>query len=72
MARERLYLFETTLRDGVASLPSPRLPGEGAERRRREAGEGASQFLRKSRRPLTRPAFAKASADRPLPARGER
>ena len=35
----------------LAFCPSPRLRGEGAERRRREAGEGG---YRLSRRPLTR------------------
>jgi hypothetical protein len=54
MARERFYLFDTILRDGVACFPSPRVRGEGAERRGREAGEGALRFWRMSRRPLTR------------------
>ena len=58
MPGDRLYLFDTTLR-AAAAFPSPRMRGEGAERRRREAGEGMSKMRSESRqRPLTRPACA--------------
>jgi hypothetical protein len=53
-------------------FPSPRERGEGAERRRREAGEGASKFERKPLFPLTRSPSLRLAIDlSPQAGRGE-
>jgi hypothetical protein len=53
-------------------LPAPRVRGEGAERRRREAGEGLFRLSRLLQRPLARlPSLRSAIDLSPQAGRGE-
>ena len=70
MARERLYLFDTTLRDGAPFFSLPRLRGR-VDRGSDADGVGALRTCATAQRLPPTPT-ARRAAVRPRPASGER